>query len=105
MSWDSKSAAIPDSETTMIPQLLCKRLARSGALVHRIMAVICLGLFTVACASAPDQLIAGTDPADPSIRVPSTRYHPVLSGYVSQRPVAPKPWREQNDSVAPARER
>jgi len=37
--------------------------------------------------------------------VPAATYRPVLGGYVSQRPVDPAPWREQNDRVAPAEKR
>jgi hypothetical protein len=62
-------------------------------------------LLVQGCAQTPAQLRTGSDPADASVRVPSASYRPVLNGYVSQRPVGPKPWREQNDSVAPAREK
>lgn len=41
------------------------------------------------------------DPSDPDVPVRSARYSPVLSGYVTQRPVGPKPWREQNERVTP----
>jgi len=89
----------------MISHLLSICLARTRALVRQFTAVTLLGLLTAACSTAPDRLLAGTDPADPAIRVPSVSYRPVLSGYASQRPVGPKPWRELNDSVAPAREK
>ncbi len=41
------------------------------------------------------------DPSDPNAPVRAVRYTPVLAGYVSQRPVAPKPWRERNERVTP----
>jgi hypothetical protein len=85
----------------MIPQLLSIRPAR----IRTLMGVALLGLLTAACAGTPEQLQAGADPSDAAVRVPSVSYRPVLSGYASQRPVGPKPWREQNDSVAPAREK
>jgi len=54
-----------------------------------------------ACAAGPQRPLAGPDPAAPEARVPATVYRPVLSGYVSRRPVEPAPWREQNERVAP----
>ena len=63
---------------------------------------ILLCLLTTACVSTAERPIAGHDPSDPNARAPTTAYRPVLGGYVSQRPVEPAPWREQNDRVAPA---
>lgn len=62
--------------------------------------VIALTLLFAACkpVSTP---FAGGDPSDPSAPVPKTRYQSTLGGYVSQRPVAPSSWREQNERVAP----
>ena len=76
----------------------------SGATAARIMPVACALLFcllTSACLSTPERLTAGPDPSDPKARAPVTAYRPVLGGYVSQRPVEPAPWREQNDRIAP----
>jgi hypothetical protein len=79
---------------------------RAHLMRFRLPAVLAVtALLAQGCAQTPSQLRVGSDPADASVRVPSTGYRPVLSGYVSQRPVGPKPWREQNDSVAPAREK
>lgn len=41
------------------------------------------------------------DPSDPDVPVRAASYRPVLSGYTAERPVGPKPWREQNERVAP----
>mgnify|MGYP001807551796 CR=1 FL=1 len=53
------------------------------------------------CTTAPAALLAVADPADPDAPVRAVRYSPVLAGYSSQRPVAPKPWRERNEHVTP----
>lgn len=71
------------------------------ARVRSLVSVLTLCLVTAACATAPDRLHAGPDPSEPSVRVPAVGYRPVVSGYVSQRPVEPAPWRQQNDRVAP----
>jgi hypothetical protein len=63
---------------------------------------ILLCLSTSACLSTPERPVAGPNPSDPNARAPATAYRPVLGGYVSQRPVEPAPWRQQNDRVAPA---
>lgn len=81
----------------MIPQLLNVRLARIRALIG----ITALGFLTAACAATPERMLAGADPSDPAVRVPSAGYRPVLGGYVSQRPVGPASWREQNERVAP----
>jgi hypothetical protein len=46
--------------------------------------------------------IAGADPSDPGAPVSAVRYQTTTAGYVSQRPIAPEPWRRQNESVTPA---
>jgi hypothetical protein len=68
----------------------------------RALLVATLGLSTGACFATPERPFVGPDPADPKTRVASTAYRPALSGYVSQRPVEPAPWRQQNERVAPA---
>jgi hypothetical protein len=76
-----------------------------GAPVSRAVRIGCtatLCLFTAACFATPEWPLAGPDPSDPKARVRASTYQPVLSGYTSQRPVDPAPWREQMDRVAPA---
>jgi len=63
--------------------------------------VTVLCLMAAACTPSPERLAAGVTAADPAARVPATSYRSVLSGYVSQRPVEPASWREQNERVAP----
>lgn len=63
--------------------------------------VVVLCLLTATCSPPPGRLAAAADPSDATARVPTTAYRPVLDGYVSQRPVVPGPWREQNERVTP----
>lgn len=63
--------------------------------------VALLGLLSAACTVAPARPINAADPADPEAAVPPARYRSALGTYVSQRPVEPRPWREQNEGVAP----
>jgi hypothetical protein len=60
-----------------------------------------IALLTAACTTLPAQPLAGLDPADPESPVPPARTGNALGTYVSQRPVGPAPWREQNERVAP----
>ena len=60
-----------------------------------------LCLLAAACSTPPDRLAVYSGPADPNVRSSIVSYRSVLSGYASQRPVEPAPWREQNDRVAP----
>ena len=76
--------------------------ARTTPAVVRGLSAALLCLLTAACFSTPERPAAGRDPADPAARATAATYRPVLGGYVSQRPVEPAPWREQNDRVAPA---
>lgn len=62
--------------------------------------VIGLLLLVGACKSLPYP-VAGADPADPSAPVAPVRYQSALGPYVSQRPVGPSDWREQNRRVTP----
>jgi hypothetical protein len=64
-----------------------------------VVAVLCL--LAAACVSAPERPYAGPDPSDPTARVPAVAYRSAVSGHVSQRPVEPASWREQNERVAP----
>ena len=73
--------------------------------VRTLIGVAILGLLTAACAATPERLHAGADPSDPEARVTPAGYRPALGGYVSQRPVEPAPWRQQNERVAPSEKR
>lgn len=64
-------------------------------------ALIAVALLAQGCAAIPPQPFADAAASDPDVRVPPVGYRPVLSGYVSQRPVAPAAWRQQNERVAP----
>lgn len=55
------------------------------------------------CSAASAPMLAQADPADAGASVRPVAYRPVTAGYESQRPVEPRPWREQNDRVAPSR--
>jgi hypothetical protein len=63
--------------------------------------VALFALLTAACTTLPAQPIAGLDPADPESPVPPVRAENAFGTYLSQRPVGPAPWREQNERVAP----
>jgi hypothetical protein len=67
---------------------------------------IALALLVVACKPVSMPVaVAVADPADPSAPVPTARYQSTLGTYVSQRPVEPSSWREQNERVAPQQNR
>lgn len=83
----------------MLMRLLCVFPAARAASAF---GTLLLCLLTSACFSTAERPISGPDPSDPHVRAPATAYRPVLGGYVSQRPVEPAPWREQNDRVAPS---
>jgi hypothetical protein len=87
----------------MLPQWFVVRFARIRTHTRVVMSVAIFGALTAACAATPERLLAGADPSDAAARVAPTGYRPVLGGYVSQRPVAPASWREQNERVAPVR--
>ena len=53
------------------------------------------------CMGAERGLVAGPDPSDPAIPVAAVGYRSTTASYVSQRPVAPAPWRLQNERAAP----
>ena len=80
------------------------RFLRGVAAARTVPAIttVLLCLLISACVTAPEPPLAGPDPSSPTARVPATAYRPVLGGYVSQRPVEPAPWREQNERVAPS---
>lgn len=82
----------------MVPLFLGVR--RGRVIVPMATAAFCL--LMTSCSATPERLLAGASPDDPGISVPATSYRSVLAGYASQRPVAPAPWRERNERVAPA---
>lgn len=74
--------------------------SRSRSLA-RIVSAIVLATALAGCNVVHTASVGVADPADPDVPVRGAGYKPVLSGYVSQRPVSPKPWREQNERVTP----
>jgi hypothetical protein len=69
------------------------------------MRFLILGAFALsasACAASPLPELSPTDAASPDAPVISTPYRPVMAGTAAYGPVELKPWRELNDSVAPA---
>jgi hypothetical protein len=75
--------------------------AHSNHSFRRACIALLLAGLLAGCMAARTAPVAMADPADPSSSVRAARYSSVLSGYVSQRPVSPKPWREQNERVTP----
>jgi hypothetical protein len=65
------------------------------------IAALAIFLMTAGCSAAPPSPVAGVDPANPQARVRPVAYRSVIGPYVSQRPVEPAPWTEQNERVAP----
>jgi hypothetical protein len=61
-----------------------------------------LGSLAAACSALPDRPQAGADPSDPHARVSAVAYRSTIGPYVSQRPVEPKSWQQQNERAAPA---
>lgn len=70
---------------------------RKAALAATIAGTLALG----GCLPTTTPL-AGADPADPSARVAAVGYRSTVAPYTTLRPVAPSPWKEQNDRAAPA---
>ncbi|WP_152599691.1 hypothetical protein [Hoeflea sp. BAL378] len=63
-----------------------------------------LTLAGCATASAPTDVTTLTSPADPGAAIRTLPHRPVLDGYTHRIAVEPRPWRQQNDSQAPAAE-
>ena len=61
----------------------------------------CAVVVSACSAAPPPPPLAGADPADPASRVPAASYRSAIGPYASQRPVEPKPWIEQNQTIAP----
>jgi len=82
----------------VVSAAIARRTALFNSAVTRLIASIALAGLLAGCTAARTAPVAA---ADPDVPVRAARYSPVLSGYTSQRPVGPKPWREQNERVAP----
>jgi hypothetical protein len=54
-----------------------------------------------ACSASTASPWRGPDPSDPSVRVAPASYRSTAGTYASGRPVDPRPWRGQNERVAP----
>jgi len=70
----------------------------------RLLPLTAIGLLAPlvqACNATTASPWRGPDPSDPSVRVAPASYRSTVGSYVSQRPVEPRPWREQNERVAP----
>ena len=63
-----------------------------------------IAAFLSGCAAPPPPPLAGPSPDDPNVRVAAARHAAVTSGTADHRPVAPKPWLERNQDVAPRAE-
>jgi len=59
-------------------------------------------LAALAGSCAPRSPFVGPEPSDPSARTRPVGYRSTLAPYVSQRPVEPTSWQEQNERVAPS---
>jgi hypothetical protein len=68
----------------------------------RWFAALALSMVASGCAGPPATPFASADPADPAAPAKPASYRSTIEPYVRQRPVEPKPWREQNERVAPA---
>ncbi len=75
---------------------------RPSASLLAIAALLGASVLLQACSAAPSAPLAGPDPADPKAPVAPTAYRSAIGTYKSERPVEPRPWREQNEGVTPA---
>ena len=64
-------------------------------------ALAVLGILLLSGCVTAERLVAGNDPSDPSAPVPAVGYRSTTVSHASQRPVAPAPWRLQNERAAP----
>jgi hypothetical protein len=53
------------------------------------------------CSLAPRGPMGAAGAADPHAPVPPAIYPSTIGPYTSTRPVAPEPWRERNERIAP----
>lgn len=63
--------------------------------------VVALAAVAAGCSATPLPQAASPDPANADAAVAPATYQPVMGGTAPHAPVALKPWRELNDSVAP----
>jgi hypothetical protein len=71
-------------------------------LAARLFGIGLATLFLAGCAAiAQNRLLAGADPSDPRSPSRPVGYRSSTAGYVSQRPVSPASWRQQNERVTP----
>lgn len=63
---------------------------------------VALSLGVSACSLGEPRVIRA---ADPDVALQPVTYNSAIRGYVSQRPVEPGNWQEQNQNVAPQRKR
>jgi len=73
--------------------------------VLRLAAIGLMAALAQGCSAGAIAPVGGPDASDPSVRVPPARYRSTFASYLSQRPVAPRSWREQNERVAPTPKR
>ena len=81
----------------------CSAISVRANTLRRSALAVTFGLamaFLAGCA-APAPPLAGADPSNPTAPTAGVGYRSTVSGYRSQRPVAPGPWIEQNERVAP----
>ena len=79
---------------------------RFAAFVRRgrvlpLAAVGLLPLVMQACSASTASPWRGPDPSDASVRIAPAGYRSTVGAYMSQRPVEPRPWLQQNERVAP----
>jgi len=77
-------------------------MTRKASFRNAVLMILAMGIAGLAGCTPPAYLLAGVDPADPSVPVAAVGYHPTVAPYTSLRPAMPKSWREQNEQVAPA---
>ena len=65
------------------------------------LAALGLAALLLAGCATQKQLWTGADPSDPGSPSQPVGYRSSTAGYVSQRPVNPGPWRQQNERVTP----
>jgi hypothetical protein len=76
-------------------------MARLQDALGRMLAAAMVASLTGACAMTAPAPLAGSDPANPSARVPALKYRSTLGTYSSQRPVEPSPPTESNGAGTP----
>lgn len=67
----------------------------------RVSAVLAVAFLLSGCMTGDRLPLARNDPSDPSAPSPRVTYRSTTASHVSQRPVAPGPWRGQNERAAP----